>query len=318
MLDGKPDVSVIIATYNRLWALPEAMASCRKGNCHTEIIVVDDGSTDGTWAWLQAQKDVVAIRTDNWGQCWAHNAGIAASSGQFIRFLESDDWILDGANDRQLEIARATSADVVVAGYEHHNQIDGRTTSVPWVDHDDFFIGQIHTDCCYSAYLMRRSIVTPIPHREEYAHHDSTFLIELALAKPKVAVADFSSVAVRIHSHTHVSDRHGLRAAIAAWRTIVLYKKIMTLLAQKGECTEPRKKALLLAVFDEARKLAEWSIEDASSVVDWIHGQDSEFMPPRNSAVDRLRGVVGFKMTERAISVCRRILHAPGLRRRSF
>jgi glycosyltransferase involved in cell wall biosynthesis len=91
------DVSVIIPTYNRLWALPRAVESCRD-ECSTEIIVIDDGSTDGTWDWLQTQKDVAAIRQDNWGKDWAVTKGFAAARGEFIRFLDSDDWLIPGAS----------------------------------------------------------------------------------------------------------------------------------------------------------------------------------------------------------------------------
>src|ERR1700730_15307141 len=98
---ARPHISIIIPSYHRLWYLPTAIDSCRKDKCLTEIIVVDDGSTDGTWPWLQAQKGVVSIRTDNWGKCWAVNTGFTASKGKFVRFLDSDDWLLDRANDQQ-------------------------------------------------------------------------------------------------------------------------------------------------------------------------------------------------------------------------
>ena len=58
------DLSIIIPTYNRLWALPKAVDSCFSEGCKVEIVVVDDGSTDGTWEWLQNRKDVVSIRQD--------------------------------------------------------------------------------------------------------------------------------------------------------------------------------------------------------------------------------------------------------------
>ena len=314
----QPDVSVIIPTYNRLWALPTAVESCRNSACRTEIIVVDDGSTDETWSWLQTQKDVVSIKTDNWGQCWAQNVGFAASNGEFIRFLDSDDWLLCGANDRQLEIARATQADVVVAGYEQHDQVRGCTIDKPWVGHHDFLASQIHTDCCYSAYLMRRSIVARIPQREEFSHHDSMFLMELALAKPAVAIGHFSSMACRNHAFGHLSARRGLEAGVAAWRSIVMYRKILTLLEKRGECSELRKDALLRALWHEARNFAEWNMRQASETVSWIKSQDGAFTPPVSDFVNLLYRTIGFGVTERIVLQSRTVRRFVGSLIRSF
>ena len=66
-------ISIIIPSYNRLWALPKAVKSCRVTKSPREIIVVDDGSSDGTSEWLANQQDIVHLRTDNWGKCWAVN-----------------------------------------------------------------------------------------------------------------------------------------------------------------------------------------------------------------------------------------------------
>ena len=316
MTNSKPDVSVIIASHNRLWALPKAVESCRHSNCRTEIIVVDDGSTDETWSWLQAQEDVVSIQTDHWGKCWAVNAGFAASTGEFIRFLDSDDWLLSGANDRQLEIARATRADVVVAGYEHHDHVSARKTEIPWVSCGDFLVDNIHGDNFYSAFLLRRSLVAKIPHREEFPHQDSMFVMELALAKPNVSIGLFSSVAYRSHARGHLRDRTGLDAAVVAWRTVAMYKKVLTLLNRRGECTELRKVALLRALWHEARRLTEWDMKEARTVIDWILDQDETFTPPVSSVVNCLYRAIGFEMTERVARVPRNVVHALKHRRR--
>src|SRR4029077_17484769 len=114
--------SIIIPTYNRLWALPKAVESCSSLGCTVEVIVVDDGSTDGTWEWLQGRKDVVSIRRNNWGKDWAVVAGMASANGEYIRFLDSDDWLKPQANLEQLMQARQANADVVVAGYEDYDE----------------------------------------------------------------------------------------------------------------------------------------------------------------------------------------------------
>jgi glycosyltransferase involved in cell wall biosynthesis len=93
-----PEISVIIATYNRRAMLREALASVATQRSENsaltfEVIVVDDGSSDGTWNDLSgAQSDTLrTVRTANRGPAAARNRGIALARGELIAFLDSDD-----------------------------------------------------------------------------------------------------------------------------------------------------------------------------------------------------------------------------------
>ncbi|MFN8624530.1 MAG: glycosyltransferase [Candidatus Binatia bacterium] len=92
-------VSVIIPTFNRRGFVREAVASvCAQRGVAFEIVVVDDGSTDGTAAALRAEFDdrVRLIATANRGVAAARNRGVAESRGELIAFLDSDDlWLPD-------------------------------------------------------------------------------------------------------------------------------------------------------------------------------------------------------------------------------
>jgi len=99
-----PRVSVIIPTYNRSRMLKEAIDSVLSQDYpHFELVVVDDGSTDATAELLQAYgQDLVVIRQPNRGVSAARNAGIAAASGRYIAFLDSDDLWLPQKLTRQV------------------------------------------------------------------------------------------------------------------------------------------------------------------------------------------------------------------------
>src|ERR1700750_1961979 len=99
------DISIIIPTYNRLWSIPKAIESCRNTKCAVEIMVVDDGSTDGTWEWLQQQKDIGILQQQHWGKCWAVNKAFDHATGKYVKFLDSDDSIATGVLDEQFRIA---------------------------------------------------------------------------------------------------------------------------------------------------------------------------------------------------------------------
>jgi glycosyltransferase involved in cell wall biosynthesis len=102
---NKPTVSVIIPSYNRCQSLPRALDSVlAQTRPAEEIIVVDDGSDDGTAAMLARDyPELTCLIQDNRGVSAARNAGIRAARGDWIALLDSDDEWLPQKLERQLQ-----------------------------------------------------------------------------------------------------------------------------------------------------------------------------------------------------------------------
>lgn len=95
-------VSVVIPTYNREGRLPSAIRSVLEQTATpAEIIVVDDGSTDGTPALVRTFPEVRYLRQENQGVSAARNHGIRAAKHDWIALLDSDDEWLPRKLERQ-------------------------------------------------------------------------------------------------------------------------------------------------------------------------------------------------------------------------
>jgi hypothetical protein len=92
----KPQVTVLIDTYNHERFIEEAIVSALEQDfpaSETEILVVDDGSTDRTPEIVRKfAPRVRLIRKANGGQASAFNAGIPEAQGEIVAFLDGDDW----------------------------------------------------------------------------------------------------------------------------------------------------------------------------------------------------------------------------------
>lgn len=89
-----PLVSIIMPCYNAAAHLPDSVGSVLAQNVGDwELIAVDDGSTDNTLAWLQAQSDarIRVLTQTNQGVSAARNAGLGAARGRYVAFLDADD-----------------------------------------------------------------------------------------------------------------------------------------------------------------------------------------------------------------------------------
>lgn len=109
-------VSVIIPSYNRAHLLPRCVNSViSQEYAPSEIIVVDDGSTDSTRSLLQGDyPDVKVIAQENKGVSAARNAGIGAATGDWLAFLDSDDAWLPGKLGRQVQAVEASPGGNIV------------------------------------------------------------------------------------------------------------------------------------------------------------------------------------------------------------
>ena len=92
---SKPLVSVVTPVYNGEAFLRETLDSIFAQDYEPfEVIVVDDGSSDGSGAIARSYPTVRYIRQENQGPAAARNAGIAAARGEFLAFVDADDVIL--------------------------------------------------------------------------------------------------------------------------------------------------------------------------------------------------------------------------------
>jgi glycosyltransferase involved in cell wall biosynthesis len=110
-------VSAVIPTYNRRHTIVRAVDSVlAQTRPPDEVIVVDDGSTDGTAELLSARygERVRVLSQANAGVSAARNHGARAACGDYLAFLDSDDIWLPARLERQLALAEASGAGLVV------------------------------------------------------------------------------------------------------------------------------------------------------------------------------------------------------------
>ena len=106
------NISVVIPTYNRVELLKRSIDSVINQTIKPfEIIIVDDGSNDGTEAMVKKNYDSLKlIKQKNKGVSAARNSGIKASSGEWICFLDSDDEWKNNKLEKQITAVAKNSA----------------------------------------------------------------------------------------------------------------------------------------------------------------------------------------------------------------
>ena len=115
-------VSIVVPVYNSERDLRRCMDSIlRQTYGNLEVLLVDDGSTDGSGAicdaYARTDGRVSVLHTDNQGPASARNAGMEKSRGSFIFFTDSDDELTHNAIQVMVEGYRETKADMVAADF---------------------------------------------------------------------------------------------------------------------------------------------------------------------------------------------------------
>jgi glycosyltransferase involved in cell wall biosynthesis len=129
-----PKFSIVIAAYNREHQLPRAIRSCLvQGYADLEVTVVDDGSTDGSYAVAAAIEDPrlkVIRHPSNQGANAARNTGTLAAAGEWIISLDSDDELAPDSLETIATIAETVPHDVHRIGFMYSRD-DGRVSPLP-------------------------------------------------------------------------------------------------------------------------------------------------------------------------------------------
>ena len=127
-----PLVSVIMPAYNSKQTIAGSVKSViAQTYTHWELIVVDDGSTDNTAKVITDMNhpQIRVINQQNGGQSSARNHGIRLAKGDYIAFLDADDYWLEKKLDYQIRYFENASESV---GLVHTNYIEFNDKRVKW------------------------------------------------------------------------------------------------------------------------------------------------------------------------------------------
>jgi len=111
-------ISVIIPLFNTEKYIEECINSVLIQDIDFELIVIDDGSTDASYRIVKEiakwDKRIILISQENQGVAITRNSGLETATGDYIGFLDCDDWILSGSLEKLYHEAQCNNADVVM------------------------------------------------------------------------------------------------------------------------------------------------------------------------------------------------------------
>ena len=196
-------ISVIVPVYNVEKYLNKCINSILNSSYKKlEIILVDDGSTDHSGElcdnWAIKDYRIVVLHKKNGGLSSARNAGLEVATGEYISFIDSDDYIEKNMFEIMLKKGLKEDADIIQCGVYRVDESGKLSTTIRVVDGsskgenllEDFFVSQkIPVMVCNK--LFRRSLISGNRFIEGRNNEDNMFMVDVLLnAKIMVSVSE--------------------------------------------------------------------------------------------------------------------------------
>jgi len=211
-----PLVSVIIPLHNGEPYLAQALDSVAAQDYDKlEIIVVDDGSTDGGAA-IAASRDVVLIRQEQRGAGAARNTGIDRARGEILMFLDQDDLWLPTKVRRQVEILSAHPDSICIAQQSYF--IEPGHEKPAWFGKEHLLVND-HAGWAPSCLAVRREIFERVGRFDERLQHGSD--VDWHARASHLGIAVETPPETLVHRRIHGTNNSASLAAMTEFFTIV-------------------------------------------------------------------------------------------------
>lgn len=214
MKSQSPFISVIIPTFNRLELLKETVESVRNQTFGDfEIIVVNDGSSDGTSEWLKAQSDINTLEQANCGIAASRNNGASRARGAWLAFLDHDDIWAPNKLEVQAEFAKKHPDVALIAARHVRLGKNYRSPKHPrWIQ-GDLFVKEYSESFIHTSSVMIRGDVFHeiggFPTSYRFADEFDVWL-KIAAVHP-IAYMDAPLVFIRFYESNTSHNRVGVR-----------------------------------------------------------------------------------------------------------
>lgn len=209
-----PLVSVIVPTYNRLELLKETVASVQSQTFRDfELIVVDDGSTDGTLDWLGTVPGIRFCSQPNSGIAASRNKGASLSLGKWLAFLDHDDLWDVSKLEVQVEYAQKNpELGMLAIRHVRLGSRIGPCRAPEWIKGDLFLKEYSESFIHTSSVMIRRDVfdaVNGFPTEYRFADEFDVWL-KIARSHP-IAFYNQPLVFIRLYDSNTSHNRVGVR-----------------------------------------------------------------------------------------------------------
>jgi glycosyltransferase involved in cell wall biosynthesis len=253
-----PFVSILIPCYNaERWIRQSVDSGLAQTHPHKEVIVVDDGSTDGSLAVLRSFGDAIRVETGpNRGGNVARNRLLSLSRGEWIQYLDADDYLLPDKIARQLQtIADHPTLDLVYSPLVLRTESTGRecTTIIP--ETNDVFANFLQWSAFSTiSILIRRAALVALGgwNESQKVCQEHEMISRLLRGGCQFGLCDHAGAVYRFHGNHTVSTR-SREAAIR--QRMILTDHMGEYLEQTGQLTEKRRAAIARSRFEAARSM---------------------------------------------------------------
>ncbi|MBR1825091.1 MAG: glycosyltransferase [Alphaproteobacteria bacterium] len=224
-------ISIIVPVYNVEKYLGKCIESLIAQTMHDiEIICINDGSTDDSSLILQnfAAKDkrIIIIDKENEGPGIARNIGIQKAQGEYIGFVDPDDWVKEDMYEKLYTQAKKLDSDIVICDYVRYEDwnekivphcffqkavkyIKSEPINIPSGENIDreVLLDTLLISPCYSVNrIYRRTFLqqNKITYSEHYCYEDCPFILKSHLLAQKVSFTDYAGYIYRLRQDSLV------------------------------------------------------------------------------------------------------------------
>jgi len=221
----RPLLSIIIPAYNVENYLDECLESVTAQSYgNMEIIIVDDGSVDGTGGicdrWANQDKRIRVIHQKNGGMSAARNTGIKAASGGLFAFVDSDDVTDPRMYDKLYETMKETQCPLVCCREKRAEQFESiylteeKAAGVTLYTAEDAYRDMLLDRRCFSVVwnkLYRKELIDGVPFPDKKYHEDEFWIYQVLARAERIAVLDAVYYGYRQRPNSIMSQKYSLK-----------------------------------------------------------------------------------------------------------
>lgn len=222
-----PLVSIIVPVYNTSTYLRQCLDSIQSQTLkEIEIICVDDGSTDNSLEILLERKAqdsrITVLQQKNKGGGAARNIGMSVARGNYLLFLDSDDFFDERFVEKMYDVAVNTASDIVVCQYKEYNSMTGELSGTLGVS--PRFVSRKKTSVYTINPSKELNYLSLVPWNKLYSHkfvmekklyfqeikhyNDNYFSITASLSANTISVIPEALIYYRVGMKTNTQSTH--------------------------------------------------------------------------------------------------------------